>query len=94
MGLSPAREGEYSGPWETRHAHRATIARLQQRVVSANRRERWRSCPLAIGASKEPSDGNQELDCRRKMASFPGPLVGNKVEMSASSNALEAPIGA
>ena len=48
---------------------RATIGRLQQHAVSTNRRARWRSCPLAIGASKEPSDSNQELDCRRKMAS-------------------------
>ena len=94
MGLSPAKEGEYSRRYEMRHAIRATIACLQQRVVSADRCARWQSCPLAIGANKEPSDGNQEIDCRRKMASFAVPPVGNKAAMSASSDALEASIAA
>ena len=55
-----------------------TIGCLQQCVISTNRSTRWRSCPLAIGASKGPFDGNQELDCRLKMASFAVPAMGNK----------------
>ena len=94
MGLSPDREGEYSRRKETRQAIRATVARLQQRVVSANRRARWRSSLLAIGANKEPSDGNHEIDCRRKMASFAVPTAGNKAAIEASSDALEASIAA
>ena len=72
----------------------ATIACLQQWVVSDDRRARWRSCPLAIGTSKEPSDDNQELDCCREMASFAVPTAANKAAMSAFSDALEASIAA
>ena len=92
MGLSPAKEGEYSRCQETRHVHRATIACLQQRVLSVNRHGRWWNCPLAIGATKEPSDGNQELDCHRKVASFSMPSASNRVAMSTPSNMLEASI--
>ena len=73
---------------------RATIGHLQQCVVSADRRARWRCCPPAIFASNKRSDGNQELDCRRKMAFFAVQTAGNKAAMSASSDALEASIAA
>ena len=72
----------------------ATNGRLQQRVVSADRRARWRRCPPAIFASNKRSDGNQELDCRWKMAFFAVPSAGNKVAMIASSDELEASIAA
>ena len=87
-----ASQGRSVFPWVGNASHRAPNGRLQQGVVSTNRCARWRSCPLTIGRSKEPSDGNQELDCHRKMAFFAVPLAGNKVAISASSDELEASI--
>ena len=46
--------------------------------------------PLAIGANKERSDGNQELDCRWKSGLLCSATCGQKLAMSASSDALEA----
>ena len=89
MGLSPAKEGDYSHCWETRRLHRSRNAQLQQRIVNANRRARWRSCPLAICEQKQRSDGNQELDCRRKNGLFAVSSAGNKATMRASSGVLE-----
>jgi predicted Zn-dependent peptidase len=45
-------------------------SRLQKRIVNADRHARWQSCPLAICARKQRSNGNQEFDCRQKSGLF------------------------
>ena len=80
--------------WSVRCIRRATNAHLQQLIVNTSRHTTWQRFPPIIGAKKQRSEGNHNIECRRNGGLLCNATCGIKLAISAFIITLETSIGA